>query len=440
MVRAVWSQPPPGAAGTKDLDLRCVLRRSTPAAGRPPARRRRHGGHQECASAQHVIPPKSRRLLAPSRRAWLPGTFNQTHGVLSQFCQAKRYSARQNGCVAANCPRPSPTLQGFAERVTRNRAFRNRRSADGRRSCARPGDLNSECIHDRRPFAQPCRNRRPYRALQEYDPAPRRLIDSWPVAGTAGRWPLPSGSGRVPSGRHLPALLCQCRRVAAGNARSVRAELGKRRLLCAGRRDAHLPLPNRIQAPIRYMVREGDVLPLRAGSGGRVLAAFSGAEGEPYETIRRTYHFVSIGDRDPETAGVSAPVFGPGRALIGVLTLAGPRPRVDPRLPPSHEAAAARSCGAGDTWFRRGCLGNRGRGAPGCRGRLTPAERKKDQAAVRVAPRASATMARAIASATKLGPSPSFRRRRTRRQAARECDARDHRRQPSSRSCARRRR
>lgn len=81
--------------------------------------------------------------------------------------------------------------------------------------------------------------------------------------------------------------------------------------------------------PIRYMVREGDVLPLLAGSGGRVLAAFSGAEGEPYETIRRTYHYVSLGDRDPETAGISAPVFGPGRALIGALTLAGPRSRVD---------------------------------------------------------------------------------------------------------------
>ena len=80
---------------------------------------------------------------------------------------------------------------------------------------------------------------------------------------------------------------------------------------------------------IRYMVREGDVLPLLAGSGGRVLAAFSGAEGEPYEAIRRTYHYVSLGDRDPETAGISAPVFGPGRALIGALTLAGPRSRVD---------------------------------------------------------------------------------------------------------------
>ncbi|MDX8514309.1 IclR family transcriptional regulator [Mesorhizobium captivum] len=81
--------------------------------------------------------------------------------------------------------------------------------------------------------------------------------------------------------------------------------------------------------PIRYTIREGDVLPLLAGSGGRVLAAFSGQPGEPYETIRETYNYISLGDRDPQTAGVSAPVFGPGRTLVGALTLSGPSTRVD---------------------------------------------------------------------------------------------------------------
>ncbi|WP_404294673.1 IclR family transcriptional regulator (plasmid) [Microvirga sp. RSM25] len=80
--------------------------------------------------------------------------------------------------------------------------------------------------------------------------------------------------------------------------------------------------------PIRYHVREGDVLPLHVGSGGRVLAAFSGKAGEPYETIRRNYYFVSLGDRDPDTAGLSVPVFGPGAALVGAITLAGPRMRI----------------------------------------------------------------------------------------------------------------
>lgn len=80
--------------------------------------------------------------------------------------------------------------------------------------------------------------------------------------------------------------------------------------------------------PIRYHVREGDVLPLDVGSGGRVLAAFLGKSGELYETIRRQYHYVSLGDRDPDTAGLSAPVFGPAAALIGAITLAGPRMRI----------------------------------------------------------------------------------------------------------------
>ncbi|AZO11504.1 MULTISPECIES: IclR family transcriptional regulator [unclassified Mesorhizobium] len=81
--------------------------------------------------------------------------------------------------------------------------------------------------------------------------------------------------------------------------------------------------------PIRYTIREGDVLPLLAGSGGRVLAAFSGEPGEPYETIRKNCFYISLGDRDPQTSGVSAPVFGPGRTLVGALTLAGPSARVD---------------------------------------------------------------------------------------------------------------
>ena len=80
---------------------------------------------------------------------------------------------------------------------------------------------------------------------------------------------------------------------------------------------------------IRDHVREGDILPLDRGSGGRVLSAFSGARGEPHDTTRKTFLYVSIGERDRETAGVSAPVFGPQQQLLGALTLAGPRSRFD---------------------------------------------------------------------------------------------------------------
>jgi DNA-binding IclR family transcriptional regulator len=99
--------------------------------------------------------------------------------------------------------------------------------------------------------------------------------------------------------------------------------------------------------PIRYTIREGDVLPLLAGSGGRVLAAFSGQDGRLYDTIRETYHCLAVGDRDPQTAGVSAPVFGPGCTLLGALTLAGPSTRVDAaflrRMTPAVLEAASRA-------------------------------------------------------------------------------------------------
>lgn len=81
---------------------------------------------------------------------------------------------------------------------------------------------------------------------------------------------------------------------------------------------------------VRDHVAEGDVLPLQQGSGGRVLGAFAGLPGEPYERIRRDYCCHSFGERDPDTAGISAPVFGAGQRLLGALTVAGPRARIDP--------------------------------------------------------------------------------------------------------------
>jgi DNA-binding IclR family transcriptional regulator len=80
---------------------------------------------------------------------------------------------------------------------------------------------------------------------------------------------------------------------------------------------------------VRDHVREGDVLPLDRGSGGRILRAFSGAKGEPYETIRKEHCYASVGERDPETAEISVPIFGGGQLLLGALTLAGPRSRID---------------------------------------------------------------------------------------------------------------
>ncbi|HEY4202762.1 MAG TPA: IclR family transcriptional regulator [Devosiaceae bacterium] len=81
--------------------------------------------------------------------------------------------------------------------------------------------------------------------------------------------------------------------------------------------------------PIRHHVREGEVMPLKYGSAGRVLLAFSGEKGEPYETIRNTYFYVSLGERVPDTAAVATPILGPRQKLVGSLCVSGPSSRLD---------------------------------------------------------------------------------------------------------------
>jgi DNA-binding IclR family transcriptional regulator len=104
--------------------------------------------------------------------------------------------------------------------------------------------------------------------------------------------------------------------------------------------------------PLRYAVQEGDVLPLDSGSGGRVLAAFGGAAGAGPAAVRAAGYHHSDGERDPQIAGISAPVFGAAGALAGALTVAGPRSRLTPAraaelVPALLRAAAAASAGFG---------------------------------------------------------------------------------------------
>jgi DNA-binding IclR family transcriptional regulator len=80
---------------------------------------------------------------------------------------------------------------------------------------------------------------------------------------------------------------------------------------------------------IRPKVREGDVQGLERGAGGRVLLAFSGAPGEPYDDVRRRHYYMSSGERDPEIGGISVPVFGMQQRLLGALGIVGPISRVD---------------------------------------------------------------------------------------------------------------
>ncbi|MEN9984413.1 MAG: HTH-type transcriptional regulator KipR [Pseudomonadota bacterium] len=86
----------------------------------------------------------------------------------------------------------------------------------------------------------------------------------------------------------------------------------------------------RVDGPqtIRHHVRVGIGLPLNLGAPGRVILAFSGEAGEPYETIRKRGYHLSLGEREPEVSSVSAPVFGIQWRLLGSICISGPTSRL----------------------------------------------------------------------------------------------------------------
>jgi DNA-binding IclR family transcriptional regulator len=72
---------------------------------------------------------------------------------------------------------------------------------------------------------------------------------------------------------------------------------------------------------IRHHVEEGARLPMGKGASAHVLAAF--AEGaRDGAAIRQLGYAVSLGERDPESAAIAAPVFGPNGELVGALGIA----------------------------------------------------------------------------------------------------------------------
>lgn len=86
----------------------------------------------------------------------------------------------------------------------------------------------------------------------------------------------------------------------------------------------------RVEGPqaVRHHVRVGERLPLDKGAPGRVILAFSGQPGTPYEEIRRRGYHISLGEREPEVASVSAPVFGLNWRLLGSVCISGPAARL----------------------------------------------------------------------------------------------------------------
>ncbi len=76
----------------------------------------------------------------------------------------------------------------------------------------------------------------------------------------------------------------------------------------------------RSPSPIRDDLSASDLLPLPAGTGGRVLVA-------PDPCALGVV--ASFGERNPETPAVAAPVFGADGALAGALGVSGPRARIE---------------------------------------------------------------------------------------------------------------
>jgi DNA-binding IclR family transcriptional regulator len=79
--------------------------------------------------------------------------------------------------------------------------------------------------------------------------------------------------------------------------------------------------------PVSHTIHEGAFLPLDRGVTGRVFLAFSGAEGDLYNDIRRKGYEAAIGERIPECFSINTPVFDRDRELVGVLAVPIPRSR-----------------------------------------------------------------------------------------------------------------
>jgi DNA-binding IclR family transcriptional regulator len=86
----------------------------------------------------------------------------------------------------------------------------------------------------------------------------------------------------------------------------------------------------RVEGPasVRHNIRIGERLPLNRGAPGRVILAFSGAQGEPYETIRARGFHISTGEREAEVSSVAAPVFRTNWSLLGSMCISGPSSRL----------------------------------------------------------------------------------------------------------------
>lgn len=74
---------------------------------------------------------------------------------------------------------------------------------------------------------------------------------------------------------------------------------------------------------IRHSIVEGASMPLNRGASGKVLSAFSDENSEHFAEVRAGGYAVSLGERDPEVAAVSVPLFSKSGRLVGALSVSG---------------------------------------------------------------------------------------------------------------------
>ena len=89
----------------------------------------------------------------------------------------------------------------------------------------------------------------------------------------------------------------------------------------------------------RDHVEEGEIIPLSIGSSGQVLDAYSIRQGKQATSIRKAGYYLSLGERDPDVAGLSVPVLGLEGEILGAVTLSGLRVRFSETVVEGYRAA-----------------------------------------------------------------------------------------------------
>jgi DNA-binding IclR family transcriptional regulator len=78
---------------------------------------------------------------------------------------------------------------------------------------------------------------------------------------------------------------------------------------------------------VRVSIRVGEEFPIDKGASGKVLLAFTEPDDPRWNDVREALWAASYGERDPETASASVPVFDSTGEIVGALTLSGPKER-----------------------------------------------------------------------------------------------------------------